>query len=91
MTKKVIRARLDKKCSCCGKQIRVIVYSKSDYRGGHFFGKIPLHTDKAWREANKAGTRDWNVNGTILKVMKKDPVAYRHVEYWECPKCYWKG
>lgn len=88
-TKKPIKARLNKICACCEKPIRVIVYSKSDYRGGHCFGKIPFYTDKAWSEALKAGTREWNFHGTILRVMKKDPVPYKYEEYWECPKCYW--
>lgn len=91
MPKKIIKARLDKVCSCCGKAIRVIMYSKSDYRGGHFFGTIPLHTKKAMREADKAGYTEEKLGTLTVRVMKKDPVAYKHVEYWECPKCYWRG
>lgn len=90
MPKKLIRARLDRLCSCCGKQMRVIVYSKSDYRGGHCFGKVPNYTKKAWNEALKAGTKPWKA-GSSIRVLNVDPVAKSYTEYWECPKCYWRG
>jgi hypothetical protein len=90
MIKKKIRARLNKTCACCGKAIRVIVYTKKDYRGGHFFGKIGLTTKKADENARKAGFTDWNFHGLILKLYKRDPVPYKFIEHWECPKCYRK-
>lgn len=88
---KEIKKRLVKDCAICGKLMKVIVYTDKTYRGGHFFGKIPLHTQKAMREADKAGYTEKKWGTLTVRVMKKDPVAYKHVEYWECPKCYWRG
>ncbi len=51
MTKK-IQKRLTKDCAICGKLMRVIVHADKTYRGGHFFGKIPLYTHIAMREAD---------------------------------------
>lgn len=49
--KKIIK-RLQKICACCGKAIRVIVYSKNNYRGGHFFGKIPTRSKPEYWECS---------------------------------------
>ena len=54
----LIKKRLDKKCLCCGRDIRVLIYSKNDYRGGHFFGKLPLKT-KAEAEKPNAFVEYW--------------------------------
>ncbi len=86
---KSIKKRVNKTCSMCGKEINVIIYTGTTYRGGHFFGKVGLTTKKAEMEAHKAGTRLYNFHGTILRVMSKDSVPYKYVEDWECPKCYW--
>lgn len=90
MTKE-IKKRLTKDCAICGTCMKVIIYNDKTYRGGHFFGKIPLHTDEAWKKALKSGYTEKKIGTIMVRVMKKDPVAYRHTEYWECPKCYWKG
>lgn len=89
MPKKIVK-RLIKKCSVCGKAMRVIVYSKKDYRGGHFFGKIPLCTKKEEARARSFGTRPWKFAGRVWQVYKKDPKPYAYAEYWECPGCYWE-
>ncbi len=85
---KIIKDRLEKSCSICGKKIKVIRYTDKTYRGGHYFGKIPIHTKKEMMEALKAGTRTSKRLGYEFQVMKKDPKPYKHIEYWECPKCY---
>lgn len=85
---KTIKDRLEKICVSCGKKIKVILYSDRSYRGGHYFGKISISTKKEWAKAHKAGTRTWKFEGQEFQVMKKDPKPYKHVEYWECPKCY---
>lgn len=71
--------------------MKVIVHIDKTYRGGHFFGKIPLYTHMAMREADKAGYAEEKLGALAVRVMKKDPVAYKQVEYWECPKCYRRG
>ena len=48
---------LAKKCSICSKSMRVIVYKNRAYRGGHYFGKIPLYKKAELQKAIKAGTR----------------------------------
>ena len=89
--RKTIKKRVVHKCSICGKEIRVIVYADRSYRGGHRFGKIPLISKKEWEKAKKFGTHTFMLAGMEMQVMNKDPRPYAHVEYWECPKCYWGG
>jgi len=88
--KKEINKRLRKTCACCGRKIKVILYKDKSYRGGHYFGKIPLYTKKEISKALKAGVRKENINGFTFEVIKKDLKPYAHKEYWECPKCYWQ-
>ena len=86
---KLISKHLVKSCACCGKQVKVFVYKNNTYRGGHYFGKIPLHSEEAIGEAVKAGFNPWYFKNSAFRVFKKDPKPYAHAEYWECPKCYW--
>ena len=90
LEKKQIKSRLEKSCSICGKEIKVILYTDKSYRGGHYFFDIPISTKKEEAKARKAGTRTWKFGGLEFQVMKKDPKPYKHIEYWECPKCYWR-
>lgn len=82
--------------------MNVIIYTDRSYRGGHYFGKIPLHTKKELARSAKAGTHPLESGSVTLQVMNKDPEPYGHMEYWlarrsppeadedgECPKCYW--
>ena len=87
-----IKERLKKSCSICGKKMKVFVYKDRAYRGGHYFGKIPLHTKTEFKKALKAGTRPMKFGSTLnVQVLKKDPKPYAHTEYWECSTCYWKS
>lgn len=45
--KKEIAKRIGKTCAICGKNIKVILYKDRSYRGGHYFGKIPVASGKA--------------------------------------------
>jgi len=84
-TKKTIKDRLKKDCVCCGKDIKVIVYSKDDYRGGHYFGKTPFYRKNAkYKVVGKFHGTNWDVVDCLEKPLRYD-------EYWECPKCYWGG
>lgn len=85
---KVIKDRLVKPCSICGKKMKIIHYTDKTYRGGHYFGKIPISTKKEWARVMKLGTNPWKFGNTTVRVLKKDPKPYKHIEYWECPKCY---
>ena len=81
--KKRIKECLKKECLCCGKDIKVIVYDKDNYRGGHYFGKIAVYRKNAkYKVVGKFPGRDWKVIDYLEK-------PYKQVEYWECPKCYW--
>lgn len=86
--KKEIKDRLEKSCSICGKKIKVIRYTDSTYRGGHYFFKIPISTKAEWAKARKAGTKTMTIGTSKFEVMKRDPKPYKHIEYWECPSCY---
>ena len=82
--------RMKKSCAVCGTEISVILHVNRTYTGGHYFGKIPLHTKKEMLRAMKAGTHKVRFAGGTINVMNKDPKPYRFVEYWECEKCYKK-
>lgn len=87
--KKEIIKRLGKTCAVCGKKIKVILYKDKSYRGGYYFGKIPLYTKKELNKALKAGTHKERIGNWEIEVFNKDPEPYKYQEYWECPKCYW--
>ena len=77
---KSIKDRLEKFCSICGKKIKIVCYTDKTYRGGHYFGKIPISTKKELEKAHKAGTMIWKFEGREFQVMKKDPKPYKYVE-----------
>ena len=79
-----------RQCVVCGKNAKIILYSGGKYRGGHYFGKIPIYTNKAWKEAINAGTHKSKLMGKMINVMNKDPKPYGYAEYWGCSKCYWR-
>ncbi|MDP3763068.1 MAG: hypothetical protein Q8Q92_00160 [bacterium] len=88
-----ISRRIKRQCVVCGKDINVIVYTNGKCRNGHYFGKIPLYTKKAWNKAKRTGTHEVKkvkMGGSMWKVMNKDPKPYKYTEYWECAKCYWR-
>ncbi len=79
---------IKRQCAICGKKILVKVFPNGKYIGGNYFGKIPLHTEKEFIKALKAGTTKERWGKTIVEILKKDPKPYSHAEYWECDKCY---
>ena len=85
-TDKTIIDRLNRKCVVCGKKIRVILYDDRSYRGGHYFGKIPLCKKE---DIDFENTEKVKIGEMTLNVLKNDPKPYAYEEYWECPKCYW--
>jgi hypothetical protein len=68
----------------------VILYTDKSYRGGHYFGKIGLSSKKESLKALKHGTREVKIGDLTLNVLKHSPKITKSVEYWECPKCYWR-
>jgi len=88
--KKEIIKRLEKICAICGRKIKVILYQDRSYRGGHYFGKVPLYTKQELNKTLKVGTRKERIAGLEIEVLKRDPKPYEFEEYWECPKCYWQ-
>ena len=87
--KEIITKRLRKTCAGCGRKINVILYEDKSYRGGHYFGKIPLYTDREFEKAHSVGTTKERFGKVVIEVLKKDPKPYAHAEYWECQSCYW--
>jgi len=85
-----IRKRLEKQCSICGKTFKLISYTDCSYRGGKYFGKVPLFTRKEMKRVHKLGTKMEKLDTREIQVLKKDPKPYGYAEYWECAKCYWK-
>ena len=82
-----ISKRLIRKCSICGKKISATIYSDRSYKGGVYFGKIGMYTEKVMNKALKAGSRPANSGSKNIRVLNKDPILYKYVEYWECLKC----
>jgi hypothetical protein len=39
---KKIKKEMNKSCVVCGKKINVVLYTDSTYKGGHYFGRIPI-------------------------------------------------
>ena len=87
--KKEIIKRLDKTCAVCGRRIKVILYKDKTYRGGHYFGKIPLYAKKELKKSLKARTHKKRIGNREIELLNKEPKPYKYLEYWECPKCYW--
>ncbi len=80
--------KIEQKCAVCGKKISVIVRADHTYRGGHYFGKIPLYRNAEMTKALKSGTHTSRIGGQVFEVLNYDPKPYAHDEYWECPACY---
>lgn len=87
---KVIKKRITPACAVCGRKMRVVCYRDHTYRGGHYFGKIPLYRKGELEKARRYGVRECVFHGIKISVLKRDPKPYDHAEYWECPRCYWK-
>ena len=90
VAKKTLADRTKKRCAVCGRAMWVMLYKDKSYRGGHYFGKIPLYRKREMNRALKAGTRKSKIGSMVIEVLKRSPRAYTHAEYWECPRCYWQ-
>ena len=90
MQKKKIARRRDIPCSVCTKSMHVVFYADRKYRGGHYFGKIPVHSKDELAKMSRSGTHKSKISDTwTVDVYNYDPRPYAHFEYWECPACYW--
>ena len=78
-------------CAICGENILIKLDDNDNYTGGHYFGKIPLSTNKEYNLALKAGTTKERWGKIEVEILKKDPKPYKHIEYWECNKCYFSS
>lgn len=77
MDKKII----NRQCSVCGKEIKVILYKDGKYRGGHYFGDLYNGGKFAQFEIK---------NGEFVRIGKWVDHGPRKFlcEYWECSKCF---
>ena len=76
-----------RKCLVCGKRIKIILYKKGHYEGGHYFSKIKIPIK---------GTGDYKKIKSAKILWKKfDVVKWtgkeKKIEYWECNSCYDKA
>jgi len=88
---KELKEIIERTCAVCGKEISVRIYKKlshkgCNYRGGHYFGKIPFYTKREIACTSKQAVPDKRIGWWILPKM----TPYKYEEYWECPKCYWR-
>lgn len=74
---------LYRKCTVCGKRIRVKVYPDRHYTGGHYFNKLKIPMGKG--EYKKVGKS--NILGKKVNVVKWTGKE-KEIEYWECNTCY---
>jgi hypothetical protein len=88
MIRKKIVNRRDIPCSVCERRMHVVFYQNKKYRGGHYFGKVPLYRKSELRKMERSGTRRSKLNPNWA-VYNYNPKPYAHFEYWECPECYW--
>lgn len=40
MKKKKVRKVITRRCSVCGKELKIVVYEDGTYEGGHYFGNL---------------------------------------------------
>ena len=40
MKKKKVREVITRRCSVCGKELKIVVYEDGTYEGGHYFGNL---------------------------------------------------
>jgi len=78
-----IKKRSFKKCSICARDIQLIQYSNSRYRGGHYFGKVPLSRRKELDRALRAGVVKRHIGDMVVDVLKKDPKPYAYADIWK--------
>ena len=90
MSKKETIKQLKRVCNSCGQEIEIVLHGDGTYRNGHYFGKVPLCTNKEIKKSIKYGCHKKKLGNTEVRVLKKDPKIYGYAEYWECPKCYKK-
>lgn len=80
--------QITRQCAICGEGILVKISIGDKYKGGHYFGKIPLCTKEEQEKSRKAGTHRTKIAGETFDVLNRDPKPYDFAEYWECEKCY---
>ena len=76
--------KISRKCTVCGKSIRITLYRDGHYRNGHYFNKlkIPIEGTGEYKKVgtNKIGKHKINV----VKWTGKE----KEIEYWECNDCF---
>ena len=91
---KIIKKQLLKKfiktCADCTSNMKVFLYSDKSYRGGHYFGKIGFCSKKEEEKARKSGSKKFSWLGHTFYTWNYEAKPYKHLEHWECPKCYWR-
>jgi len=73
---------LKRRCAVCGKELKIKVYEDGSYRGGHYFGKVPIN----WKDVKTIGkTRIGKIDVNVVELVEPECE-----EYWECEDCYKK-
>lgn len=83
MAKKGVR-RLVRKCSTCGKSIRIKTYSDGHYNRGVYWGRLKLPVDGTGEYKKIGISRMFGKTVSIVKWTGKE----REVEDWECNGCF---
>ena len=72
-----------RKCSVCGKKMRINVKKGGKYDNGNYFGKMNIPVGKG--EYKKTGTFKLGKDKhDVVKWTGKE----KEVEYWECNECF---
>ena len=91
MKNEKISKRVTLFCSLCSKQMRVVFYTDGSYRGGHYFGDIPLYSKSETKKMVKGGTHMSKIGKMKIAVYNYDPKPNVHESYWECSACFRKS
>src|SRR3989338_744474 len=63
MLKRKITKRRDMPCSICEKRMHVVFYANKKYRGGHYFGKVPLYRKSGHKEMPRGAASGKLISG----------------------------
>lgn len=76
--------KLKRKCSVCGKNIKISIDKRGRYDNAHYFGKIKIPINGTGKYKKVRTTRILKRKFDVVKWTGKE----KEVEYWECNKCY---
>lgn len=75
---------LMRRCSVCGKKMKIKLNKDRTYVGGNYFCKVDIPDTKNWKMKVIGKMKIGNMKVDVVN----NPPVKKRVEYWECNKCY---